>query len=329
MKLYYLLFLLLLVFASCAPVGPNIAIVPDDTFINIGNNVTVKNENGQALNVQTLPNGTVNVATNNVTLIVGDYNHECSKKTVSGCFAVVVNAHNPDVDIATSPEDIWEVGGRLILPQIREGFIARPLLIVSDAINDTLGGNGTRTLLLEGLDINYKPISDTINMNGTSTVETNIPFWRLNRATSIKSGSFGTNVGTITITRVIDPAATWMIVSPNLGISKNSQFTTPRGMTAWFMGAKISSTKTGGGQNPIVNFKFRTRDVNGSWVQRFHEKLDTSVANQLTVDELVQEPIGEGTDTLWEVTSDQNNADVFVTSYYMIDGNTTIGMFQP
>lgn len=326
MKLHYiLLFLVLILFASCTQaVAPNIAIFPDD-------NVTVKSEDGGSVKVSTRHNQSVTIVTNssNQPLITGNFNHECSKKAIPKCFAIVVNAHNPDVDVATSPEDVWEVGGRLILPQVRQGNDEERLRITSDALNDTLGGNGSHTLLLEGLDISYKPVSETIIMNGLATVTTSIEFWRLNRATVIRSGSFGTNVGTITIQRIEDPAGIWSIVSPNQGISKNSQFTTPRSMTGWFMGAKLSSTKTGGGQNPIVEFKFRTRDVNGSWIQRFHEKLDTSVANQLTVDEMVQEPIGEGTDTLWEVTSDQNNAEVFVTSYYMIDGNTSIGMFQP
>lgn len=329
MKLHYILLVGLLLFASCQSVGPNIAIVPDDTFVNVGNNVTIKQESNGTFAVNTRNGENVSVVTSNTTLLVGDYYHECSKKTIHKCFTVTVASHNPDVDVSTSPEDVWEIGGKLDLPQIGEGFSGGPgLTIFSDSINDTPGSNGTFTLLLEGLDGDYRPISETIIMNGTTNVTSSKNYWRLNRATSITSGSFGTNVGTITIVARFTPRSTWMIVSPNHGTSKNSQFFSPAGITAWLVRAEMYATKTQSGQKPIVEFKYRTRDVNGSWIQRFEAKIDTEIQTQIIIEEPIQEPLGQRMDTVMEVSSNQNDAEVFVRLYYILDGNTTIGMFE-
>ena len=332
MKLYYLLFLLLLVFASCAPVGPNIAIVPDDTFMNIGNNVTVKNENGQSLKVTTQVNESITVKTNfnNTPLMTGDFYMDCSAGFIRNCWVTNIPAHNPDVDVSTSPEDVSEAGGVLILPQLGRSEGAVALDVSSDSINDTFGGNGSWTLFLEGLDDAYHTINESLMMNGTTVVETVNEFWRLNRATVIRSGSFNTNVGTITIARTSTiPFGTWSIVAPGVGVSRNSHFTTPRGVTSWFISATVFGAKGAGGQKPIVTYAFKTNDINGSTIERKSFQLDTNIDSYVTINDPVREVLGEGVDIVWQVTVDQNDAEIYTYTNILSYGNKTIGLFKP
>ncbi len=72
--------------------------------------------------------------------------------------------------------------------------------VTSSSTNDTSDGTGIRTVLLTGLDANYNVITETVTMNGTTTVNTSASFLRINEAHGVSAGSNETNVGDIYIT---------------------------------------------------------------------------------------------------------------------------------
>ncbi len=82
---------------------------------------------------------------------------------------------------------------------------AEQLDIVSDSVNDTnSSGTGIRQLILYGVGGDAADdrdhITETIALDGTSTVTTTKYFWGVNRMTVSTSGSANSNEGTITAT---------------------------------------------------------------------------------------------------------------------------------
>jgi hypothetical protein len=108
---------------------------------------------------------------------------------------VIIIGENPDVDTATVPENIWELGGLITLPTA-----ATVATIVSSSTNDTAAGTGARAVLIEGLDANYKYISEVVALNGTTNVTSVLQFYRINHFRVISSGSLKVNDGGITAT---------------------------------------------------------------------------------------------------------------------------------
>lgn len=91
-----------------------------------------------------------------------------------------------DVDTATTPEDIWDGGGTYEWPTA-----AGTVSVVSTDAGDDQG------LCIAGIDTDYKPLEETVTLNGTTPVVTTASFWRINRM-YLTSGA--ANAGTITAT---------------------------------------------------------------------------------------------------------------------------------
>jgi len=97
---------------------------------------------------------------------------------------------NPNVGGA--PETIWMQGG------VYE-YLTSPSTVyaTSDNAADAAAGTGARTVTVQGLDVNYLNVQETLTVGGpASTVE----FLRVFRAFVAESGSVGTNVGNVLIT---------------------------------------------------------------------------------------------------------------------------------
>jgi len=109
---------------------------------------------------------------------------------------IVIIGDNPDISTNSVPEDIWEIGGLITAPTA-----ATVATIVSNSASDTASnGIGARIILVEGLDSNYNPIFETVNLNGTSSVQTQQQFLRINHFRVVLSGTSQSNVGIITAT---------------------------------------------------------------------------------------------------------------------------------
>ena len=97
---------------------------------------------------------------------------------------------NPNVGGA--PETIWMQGGIY-------SYLTSPstVYVTSDAAADAAAGTGARSVTVQGLDVNYQEVEETLTVGGSvSTVE----FLRVFRAFVVASGSEGTNVGDVRIT---------------------------------------------------------------------------------------------------------------------------------
>lgn len=138
-------------------------------------------------------------------------------------------------------EDVWESGGTKILLTSAE-----TMDIVSTSTDDDNGGTGANIIQVGGLDSDYNLITDTIIMDGTTTVTSNLSFLRVNRVRAVFCGTGKTNAGTITVTSSTSSAIQATIPAGE-SISQQSHFTIPSGYTAFTTGIVLSVYRASGG----------------------------------------------------------------------------------
>jgi hypothetical protein len=152
-----------------------------------------------------------------------------------GFFFVNKFGRNPDVDTASTPEDIWSGGG--VYPWI-DPAVPVELEVLSTgagAANDTLAGTGAQTLEIDLLDSDGNAVTVPIDMDGANPV--NIPggpFTAHNRMLVATAGASEENEGQIVL-RTQGGGTTYGIIDFNValgggaGQSLQAIYTVPAG----------------------------------------------------------------------------------------------------
>lgn len=185
--------------------------------------------------------------------------------------------YNPDVN--GDEETVWEQGGDY--PWLDS---AVTMFVSSTSVNDTSGGSGANTILIQGLDENYVEIEETITLNGQTQVTTQLSYLRVYRAFVTLAGSSGTSGGIIYIG---SSGATGGVpngtVYANLSIGNQTQiaaYTVPAGHTLYL--DEINITAALSLANKRVNASFHTRDFGSNVFRtRFINVLQSSQLKQL------------------------------------------------
>ena len=185
--------------------------------------------------------------------------------------------YNPDVN--GDEETVWEQGGDY--PWLDS---AVTMFVSSTSVNDTSGGSGANTILIQGLDENYVEIEETITLNGQTQVTTQLSYLRIYRAFVTLAGSSGTSGGIIYIG---SSGATGGVpngtVYANLSIGNQTQiaaYTVPAGHTLYL--DEINITAALNIANKRVNASFHTRDFGSNVFRtRFINVLQSSQLKQL------------------------------------------------
>ncbi len=167
-----------------------------------------------------------------------DWTYQMLIGTVLTDGRVATLGRNLDVDVATTPEDIW-VGASLgVLNGIDHKLIPLPtsavaMEIVSDSANDAAAGTGARTVLVTYLDTNY--ISKTVNLTLAGLTPVALPenARRVNNVLVNTAGTNprGANIGNLSIRAVGGLGATYSYMLAGNGIQQSSIFTVPAGRT--------------------------------------------------------------------------------------------------
>lgn len=131
---------------------------------------------------------------------------------------------NADIDSAAA-ETIWDAGGTYVWPTTSE-----PLSVVSDSTDDDAAGTGLRTLEIQGLDLNWNEISETVTLDGTTPVVTDIGFFRVFRIKGMTAGSGSVNAGNVTVTNETS-GQTLGKVEAGKGQSQLALYSVPAGQT--------------------------------------------------------------------------------------------------
>ena len=192
---------------------------------------------------------------------------------LAGHEAVRQFGHNANVGVT------WET---VFNPSILRTYLtaAERLQVTSDDADDdgAPAGNGARTVLITGLDINYLPMNETVTMNGVANVLTDESFFRVYDAMVVTAGDTGHNEGTITISNNADTVVLCQIEEMK-NISNNACYTVPAGHTLYITQAMATEASTKGSQ-----FGFWVRLSGGLWMmRRTAVLLDSSIVLPMTI----------------------------------------------
>jgi len=121
------------------------------------------------------------------------YGHDVVEGNITGITPARRFGHNHDV--GTVEETVSHIGAVMYYPAAAE-----TLKIKSDDADDDGApvGTGARTVWLQGLDDSYGLITDTVTMNGTTAVDSNVDFLRVFKMKVMTAGASGFNEGEIT-----------------------------------------------------------------------------------------------------------------------------------
>ena len=143
---------------------------------------------------------------------------QVARGQIAGHSPVVIYGYSTAIG-STALGPVWEgqtqSGGLAPYP----GSAAQ-LVLVSDNAADT----SAKSVLISGLDANYKPITETIALNGTSNVTTTNSFLRINgmkMANSLNTGVITAKISTTVYAQI----------NAGIGSSQASIFTVPAGYT--------------------------------------------------------------------------------------------------
>ena len=197
-----------------------------------------------------------------------EYNEELNiaRGIVRGASVIHKFGRNPSV--SGVPETIIQQGGAYT-------YLTSPstVYVTSSSNKDVAAGTGARTITIQGLDVNYNAIEETLTVEGpVGTAQ----FLRIFRAFVASAGSEGTNDGTVSVTTGAGGSGTLLTTigiigsgqTFGLGQSHMAMYTIPAGFTGyltnWNVGvgtyndsvtATLYTRETGNG------LVFRTRDV--------------------------------------------------------------------
>jgi len=164
---------------------------------------------------------------------------------------------NPDIDTVSTPEHIWAPGGLYTFPTTTE-----TLDIVSNDVNDdgSPAGTGAHTVLIEGLDASYNEISETVTLNGITTVTTATAFFRVNRARVKAAGSTGANVGTISCQNTTSAVVLFNIL-PGINSTQLGLYTAPANHKILIPELKLYNSRAGASSAEVGLYRRKFGEV--------------------------------------------------------------------
>lgn len=179
--------------------------------------------------------------------ISGDYYLDIAKGKIPGNSVVFISGRNASANSLVQPATVWNVGGAYPWSAWNDG--ANTIYLSSNSALDD------DHIIINGLDINYNPITANVKINGTATANTgNTQFYRINSALYQDNGAI--NVGTITL-RVGSPTGTIVArIDPGFGLSSMSIYTVPAGHTAFSVYGDFSVNKNEGAE---LNVRWRLK----------------------------------------------------------------------
>lgn len=137
----------------------------------------------------------MSIFNNTVLRDVFAFNYPPSTDLAAKVRSIPILGKNDDIDSASVPETMWEVGGAYVFPTA-----ASVATMTSTSDHDKFGGIGAGIILVEGLDSNYNEQFETVIMNGSGVVSTTKSFYRINAFRSVYHGAAKVAAGTITCT---------------------------------------------------------------------------------------------------------------------------------
>lgn len=147
-------------------------------------------------------------------------------------------------NVGTLEEDLWE--GKLATPSepnMTYLVVAEKLKLKSTSDQDKPGGTGITHTFIDGVSDNYEFVSETVEMNGTTDVETVNTYLGVNNFRTTLANSLGvTNVGILTA-HSVGTSKLQSLIQIGKGASFSSHFFTPKGQVGIIKGLFFTGEK--------------------------------------------------------------------------------------
>lgn len=132
--------------------------------------------------------------------------------------------------------------------------------VLSDSPSDTfVFGIGAQLLFLEGIDENFKEISELAVLTGTQVILLTQKFIKINTGVVVQSGNLNTNSGTILIFADGNQSNLLSLILPGDGATKISSYLVPDGFTLF-----IQRVTSGTQKNTDADVQITIAFPNGS-----------------------------------------------------------------
>jgi hypothetical protein len=231
-----------------------------------------------------------------------DYKYETALGRRQGSTTWNKWGYNGDIDIGT--ETIWNVGG-LFVPIVT----ARTLSVVSTSANDTSAGTGARTVIIYGVDANWKAQTVTVTLNGTTPVVTAETWMGVNRMAIASAGSGQVNAGDITATATTEATVQAKILTGE-GTSQQAFFFVQENHQALMDWLYITLVKLSGTQPNLTVKCWVISAVSNAKYEVFRDWISGDVENHSNLRPSQPFVVGEKSLVTFEATTDQNNTQV-------------------
>ncbi len=202
---------------------------------------------------------------------------ECAAGRIPGKSAVFKYGSNFNIGLQTTPEHIWSGGGLYtFFPEA-----AQTMTLQSTSANDTALGTGARTVIIFGLDVDWKDSFELVTLNGLTPVPLSRAYVRVYRMRVLEVGAVGWNEGDLTVESTVDAA-----VGAHISIGKNNTlqaiYTIPGDKTGYLNQGFVGMSRTGTGRTADVTYRTRQSGVPGK-TYGFAVQFDLAVSTQTNI----------------------------------------------
>lgn len=168
---------------------------------------------------------------------------QVARSQIQGHSNVIVFGYNPDVD--TSEESVWPADGTVPHPAA-----AATLKISSSSNNDDVAGTGARTVYIAGVDGDYNIVSETVELDGQTAVNTTNQYLYINEFYVLTVGSGGANAGVVyagtgTVTSGV-PAVIYDLINTGYNNRTTGHYCVPAGYTGYMVDGLFSAGQASG-----------------------------------------------------------------------------------
>jgi hypothetical protein len=217
-----------------------------------------------------------------------------------------LNIYGFQVAVTTTNIPVWEVAGAYVYP------VSATVMHLASSVNTGADLSGT-TILIEGLDSAYNPITETVALTGTTVAVTTKEFLRINgmRVTA------GAPTGTITLKNVANNV-TYAQINPSIGRAQMAIYTVPAGYTFYLSRIDAYTSANGSSADWI---QYRNVSTSASGVTQLTQQ--APFTNTYHAQRVMPRPFAEKTDIQLQAKTSANTYAVSIAAEgYLIKNNS-------
>lgn len=219
----------------------------------------------------------------------GDTGFDIARLNIAEATPINLFGYNPVVGL--TDETVWNYGGKYPINSSAGLF----------SIASSASGDSSLRMLVDGVDAEYKKISDIVTLNaidGTTPVNTNVEFLRINQVILLD----GENTGNISITK---GGTVYGYLAIGEGITQACQYTVPEGYSLYIFRITMNSATVQ--PNKYITFYNYTKTAEGRVLRVARA---TSALSQVQYDRQIPFRVNEKTYFEFEVKSSSGENEV-------------------